>query len=227
MDKKEKTKIPDVAGLAELVIQTLRETKESGNRLNRQTLAQFLSRKKEIMDLLRLAWETQDRSGLERKNELTSLSDGMASGHTFSDPEHLAQQFEDEHDFQARLSLFLLNLARVPGNERFFPFIDQYRQLVAEDAALENRKLFFDRKFETHEPSGLTGEPEETPLDGKAPDSLLTVQESGSSPEAFREMLKATLLKVLDELRHILGNKSYYLIDSLAGEVRTCDTIDT
>ena len=58
MGEREETRIPDVAGLAELVIQTLRETKESGNRLNRQTLAQFLSKKKAIMDLLRLAWES-------------------------------------------------------------------------------------------------------------------------------------------------------------------------
>jgi len=240
MTDSKSSKSLDVSGLADLFLETLRETKESGNLVNRKTFAQFLARKPEVKEFLRMAKDGQvDQVRSQKRQEIADSLYGI--GATAGEREKTATsrvieaelQLDREKDFFKRFCLFVLNnILNDAGNQQYSDLLGPYKQLLIDEAPLtERERLFSDFKNKALRSDFVSAETKSTALpeknegiDKTRPPRLK--QFRGDSGEINLMTLKAVLLKALDELGTVLGEQCRDKVDEICSRVETCDDIE-
>jgi len=218
---KKKKYITDITSLSQVFLETLKEVSKSGNVLNSTTLSQFLARKQIIKDLLKLANEAREEGiKTQKKAELKKVLQSLDKTEEEKEKSILNKiveselQLDNEKDFNKRFSFFLMNLCRIPGNESFYKLLDEYKQLLIEEADFKSReKLFNQIKNQMLK------------VDRTKP-SVLKKFFSSDSSEIKLKSLKRTCIKALEELQSILGNEFIDSISSVKDHISKCENID-
>jgi len=238
MDKDKNIVIPDITGLSKVILETLGEIRKSGNVLNSATFSQFLARKQMVKDLIKLAKKGQDKSIKSRKKaELKKTLQSLDSTGEKKEKNILTQmvemqlQLDDEKDFSKRVSLILLNLCRIHGNELLYELLDEYKKLIIDDADIEkrekiiteikNRMLKIDLATKTE--SDKEEEKDDNPIGAKP---FILRKFFGDSHKIKLKPLKKTCIKALEELQSLLDDKCKDSISSAVDHVRDCEDID-
>jgi diguanylate cyclase (GGDEF)-like protein len=240
MNEKKNPTILDVNGLADLFLETLRETKDSGNLVNRKTFAQFLARKPAVKEFLRMVKDGHiDQVRSQKRREIADSLSGVDSAPSEREKTATSKvidaelQLDRERDFHKRFSLFILNNGlKDAGNEQYADLFAQYKQLILDEAPLNERERLFGEfknmmlKTDLVSSAGnaavLT---EMSDITGKTRPSLLKRFLSDSS-EIKLMTIKPVLLKALDELGAVLGEQYRDKIDEVFARVESCDDIE-
>ena len=237
MEKTKKITVPNINDLSEIFIETLKEISKSGTNLNTETFSRFLAKKTIIMDVLKLAKGAQKEKKTGIYAELQMLKSELEKAEKnkkqiLKDVYDLEGKLDRENDFTKRLALILINLSRIPGNQTFYELLDEYKQLVIDEADIDkfenvldeikNRMLKEDVKakkvhhFEDEEKD--TG-------DSKSRPSVFR-RFVGDPAEIKLKPLKKAGLKALAELKSTLGEEYSDSIEIIENRISECDTVD-
>ena len=225
---KKKESVPDLAGLADAFLQAFKDTKDSGNLVNRQTISQFLLKQKDVRDLLRLAKQGRVSQATPEAESPEPVSPGLpellnsGDGPVILDIAELQNRFTQECEFHARLTVFLTNLCKVPENEFLFPFLEQFTRLVAENASIEERKNLFNTLFDQLRQRKLQG-----PRTDSADRGNRIQSSPVQSPEELLDSIKESLLQALNDLHRILGNRCHQKIGAVTKKIESCSDVES
>ena len=235
---KKKKYITDITGLSQVFLETLKEVSKSGNVLNSTTLSQFLARKQIIKDLLKLASEAREEGiKAQKKAELKKVLQSLDKTEEEKEKSILNKiveselRLDNEKDFNKRFSFFLMTLCRIPGNESFYKLLDEYMQLLIEEADLKSREKLFNQirnqmlkvDFSTQNRNNVKDE-----LNVEAPRTKPSVLKKffSDSSEIKLKSLKKACIKAMEELQSILGNEFIDNISSVKDHISKCENID-
>lgn len=240
MGQKKQTDLPDINRLAEIFLETLKETKASGNLVNRKTFAQFLARKQSVKQLLKLAREGHNETVRTQKRR--QLSEMI---HTDSEQEPAKEQklasrmveaeidLDKERDFQKRFTLFVMNLLREPYGDSIGPLMERIRQLELDGADLEEReKVFSELKntmLRSDTPKAVVeddSEVETADESEKSGKKSLFTRFVSKTLDIKVKVVKANILNALEELQRILGDEVRPKIEALMERVRSAEDIE-
>lgn len=135
----------------------------------------------------------------------------------FADSEY---QTGKETDFNKQLLLLLLSLARTQENEAYFALLDAYKDLITDNADLDQREKAlrniknFILKYEIDS--------------GEQRSRLRGVFTSGdrNSPQNRLKQLKKACLNAMSDLEKVFGNKYHEGILTIQEQIRGCDDFD-
>ena len=237
MENDKKITVTNINVLSEVFLETLKEISKSGTKLNTETFSRFLAKKPIIMDVLKLAKSAQKEKKTWVNAELQMLKSELEKAEKnkkqiLKDVYDLEGKLDRENDFTKRLALILINLSRIPGNQTFYELLDEYKQLVIDEADIDkfenvldeikNRMLKEDVKakkvhhFEDEEKD--TG-------DSKSRPSVFR-RFVGDPAEIKLKPLKKAGLKALAELKSTLGEEYSDSIEIIENRISECDTVD-
>jgi len=205
--KKEIFTIESIDELSQVFVETLKEISSSGKRFSLNEFARFLKKRESIQELISLTTRNAGKTTeTVSEDELSGLRKRLAYAVEERKKTHrqfveLDDEFENEKDFQKRSLLTILGMCHTTENDAHSDLLNQYKQLVMEDAELENRekalasiKKSLMKNDTSKKGDGKTGRSKSLERD--------IVKES--TPDILLELKKA-LQETLEKLRSILG----------------------
>lgn len=237
MEMDEKKRIFDIGSLSDIILETLKEVTKSGNVLNVMTFSQFLAKKPRIRELLKFANKAQFESSKSfQEVEIEELHVQIAAEEErkkrlVKDLIGLEQEFDREKDFYKRITFLLIDVCRLSVNDLFHELLDNFRQLLIDDADLTKREeilhLFKNQilKQDIYSKSESIPRITETEDISKTRQTLFQKFFGGSS-EIKLKSIKKTVLTALDELQALLGGMFENKIATLKERITECEDIN-
>ncbi len=236
MEKHKKITVPTINVLSEVFMETLKEISKSGTKLNIETFSILLAKKHIIKDMLRLAKSAQKEKKTRIDTELQMLKSELDTSEKnkkriLKDIFDLEGKLDREKDFNKRRALIFLNLSRIPGNETFYELLDEYKQLVIDEAdsdkfeniltQIKDKLLNEDIKIKK-----IHHFEEEEEIDDLQPTSSIFRRFIGDPDVIKLKLLKKEGLKVLADLKSALGEEYSENIETIENRIIECDNID-
>lgn len=232
----EKKPIMDITGLSAALAEALKELSTGGKSLTLANLNRTLAKRKEITALLERA---NGREESVSENELASLKLLLESGENkrremIHQMTAMEVDLNRERDFYKRLSLTLVNLARIPENEAFHAGLDECTAVLQNGADMERleacTKKLRDRMLK-EDVGGARKRPERAEEDSRGVGKVRSFFARGEKPAPVDDVfprIKDELSVALDELQRILGEDfraSVHLAKEHVGKSRDLDSL--
>ena len=236
-EKNKKIKVPNINELSEIFLETLKEISKSGTNINAETFSRFLAKSQLIKDLLRLAKKAQKKSPkIKIDTEMQVLQSQLDAAEEnkkqiLKDIYDLEGELDREKDFNKRVSLIFMNLSHVHGNVSFYELLDNYKQLVIDEADYNYRENILNEiknqmlKEDINAKKGHYVE-DEGEIDASQAKPPVLRRFFGDSTEIKLKPLKKAGLKALEELRSIFGNNFADSIAKIEHRITECENID-
>ncbi len=206
--KKESNTIQSIDELSKVFIETLKEISSSGKGFSLNELSRLLKKREGVQKLISLASSNVGKTTeTVSEDELKGLKKRLAYAVEERKKIHrqfvdIDDQFENEKDFQKRFLITILGMCHTTGNEAHFDLLNQYKQLVMEDAELENREqvLTSIKKSLLKSDTGKKGDDKT----GRSKSFERSIVKE-STPDILQELKKA-FQENLEKLRSVLGD---------------------
>ena len=227
MKRKKDQELLRVSDLSGVFFETMKEVAARGKEFSRDEITATLSKRSDIQYLFeRVAAgnERQSKTIFPESDRRRDQADGIDQQKTMSVALTESKKiFEREQDFNKRMSLTLLNLCQVEGNERFTELLDEYKTLLAGNAELlRKEQLLSDLKNLMLRTDILTSNEKQ-----KKPKTFLSRLIPAPRNDVNLDNLKKCYIELLEELKNVLGCDCARELDVITERIRISDDIDT
>ncbi len=216
----EKHTIPDINKLSDIFLETLRDVKKSGNVLNTQNFAQFLSKKKLIRNLLKQANRPKEVSLKSEKKskieELQTVINEHEQKEKFIRKQlmDLLSELDNEKDINKRTVFTLLKMCDAAEQSSLQEALDSLKESFINEDDRQSRMHALDAINNQILKSDLTGHDNQTSAAGGdiEPDTK-TMKRSmfgkllGESSDFKLKSVKKACIKAVDDIRRIVGHE--------------------
>jgi diguanylate cyclase (GGDEF)-like protein len=223
----------DIAGLAEVLAESLKEISSSGKNLTLANLSRTLAKRKDVEELLERA---NSREKPVKESELESLKKFIEASENkrkemFRQLTELEDQAAREKDFHKRLASTLISISDIPANEAFHTVLEECRSVIQNGADLERREEILKHLKDCllREDIGGMKKPEREEASRKAAKGKsIFGRGEKQTPEDIFQRMKDESVGMLGELQKILGEDfraSIHLAEEHVSKSRDLDSL--
>lgn len=234
----EQIKVPDISALARILLDIIKTISKSGNVLNNATLSQFLSKNQKVRYTLQLAHKAEKESekpaAFAKEHIIRMEEEERAERERKAQNEiiMLDTELDREKDMNKRAVLTLISLAKVESNEKLFDMIDEFKQLVIDEADVDERERVLDSIKKQLLSAEITVSAGREETDSPKADESQSEKKSllgrffGSSTSVNLNVIQNNLLKVLQDLKSVLGEAYFERIERMEERIKQSDDIE-
>ena len=144
-EDKKKMPIQDIHDLSRVFIEAVKEISDSGKSLTLDDLYTNLAQREDVKNLIERSGKKSKKSRTHVKEVAEHLKTQIEANDTT--PKKLFKQLgtmdsiiNSEKEFNKRISLTMLNMNQLTGNETFFNLLEEYKHLVVEGYEIDRRE---------------------------------------------------------------------------------------
>ncbi|MBN1294707.1 MAG: GGDEF domain-containing protein [Candidatus Latescibacteria bacterium] len=216
--------------LSRVFLTTLKEMSSSGEKVTAKAISWHMEENDKTKKIIEKAFKGSDeKTSLESEKEIDKYKSKIDSLENDRKKfQHMVLDAEDqcrkETDYHKRFALTFLNMSRTQNNEPFFNLMDEYRNLLTENAELEQREKALSDIKNMILRSDVTSDQESN--QGNSILKGIFNRNGNTTGDKKLIQLKNTCLKALSDLEKIFGNSNRETLLQIQENVRNSDDFD-
>ncbi|HUT63879.1 MAG TPA: GGDEF domain-containing protein [Anaerolineae bacterium] len=144
-EDKKKMPIQDIHDLSRVFIEAVKEISDSGKSLTLDDLYTNLAQREDVKNLIERSGKKSKKSRTHVKEVAEYLKTPIEANDTtqkklFKQLGTMDSIINSEKEFNKRISLTMLNMNQLTGNETFFNLLEEYKHLVVEGYEIDRRE---------------------------------------------------------------------------------------